>query len=611
VDGWFQMIAAVPEADSALAAGMSFPAALVATPQRARAFTVAVSAVAIAAATLGTAALASGPPHTDTTTLAAVTLLGGLSFVGSGLVAWRRRPEVWTGAVMVGGGFAIFIGWLSNYGGAVPFTIGLVVGRLPAAVICYLILTFPEGRLHSWFERLVVAGAYFTAVVVQVVMLMFMPPNYIRTCPCPTNLVFVGDDTGLHSTLMSLQRFLAMLVGGAAAWIVIRRWQGASRPLRRAFAPIILTGGVAIALSLVTLAAAQSNTAAWSGFSAAATFAAALIPIAYLFGLFRARLGRVAVSDLVVELGRTPAPGKLRDALARALRDPSLELAYWVPDSQTYVGIDGQRVEPVTTPERTVTVLERHGERIAALMHDPALAEDPALLNSVSTAAGLALENERLLADLRAQLEKLRESRARIVEAGDTERRRLERNLHDGAQQRLVSLALALSLAESKVEHEPSTAVELLQEARSELTEALAELRELARGIHPVLLTERGLGYAVSALAERAPLPVGLELEIKQPLAPPIEAAAYYVVAEALTNVAKYAQATTATVTVDRKDGLLRVQIADDGVGGAKASAGSGLRGLDDRVQAVGGTLRVNSQAGKGTQIIAELPTDR
>jgi signal transduction histidine kinase len=512
---------------------------------------------------------------------------------------------------MIGCGFALFAGSLANYGSAVPFTVGLVLTPLPAAVILHLVLTFPEGRLHSWFERQVVAGAYFTAVPVQVVMLMFMGPENLAGCPCPTNLVFIRDETGLHQTLMSAQRFLAMVVGGAAVWIVIRRWQWASRPLKRAFAPIILTGGVAIALVLVNLVAAQTSTTAWYGFSSAASIAGALIPIAYLVGLFRARLGRVAVSDLIVELGRMPAPGKLRDALARALHDPSLELAYWVPDSQTYVGIDGQRVEPVTAPERTVTVLERHGERIAALMHDPALAEDPALLNSVSTAAGLALENERLLADLRAQLEELRESRARIVQAGDTERRRLERNLHDGAQQRLVSLALALALAESKVEQEPPTAVELLQAARSELTTALAELRELARGIHPALLTERGLGYAVSALAERAPFHVGLELELEQRPAPPIEAAAYYVVAEALTNVAKYAHATTATVTVDRKDGLLRVQIADDGVGGAEASAGSGLRGLDDRVQAVGGTLRVNSPAGQGTLIIAELPADR
>ncbi|MGN6170733.1 MAG: sensor histidine kinase, partial [Solirubrobacteraceae bacterium] len=224
------------------------------------------------------------------------------------------------------------------------------------------------------------------------------------------------------------------------------------------------------------------------------------------------------------------------------------------------------------------------------------------------TAAGLALENERLLADLRAQLEQLRESRARIVEAGDTERSRLERNLHDGAQQRLVSLALALGLAESKVEPDPQGAVQLLGAARAELTEALAELRELARGIHPAVLTERGLDYALTTLAERAPLEVALEVNLDARPPPAIEAAAYYVAAEALANVAKYAQATTATVIVEMHDERLRVEVADDGVGGADPSAGSGLRGLDDRVQAFGGSLQVISPPGEGTRVLAELP---
>ena len=351
-----------------------------------------------------------------------------------------------------------------------------------------------------------VAGAYFVTIPLQVVMLMFMGFEHVTGCPCPSNLLFVRDDMALHSAIMTTQRLLGIALAVAAGGIVVRRWQHASAPLRRALAPILLTGGVTILLLLGTLLAAQVSTRAWATVSAAERVATALVPLAYLLGLFRARLGRVAVSDLITELGQMPEPGRLRDALARALRDPSLELAYWVPESGAYVGIDGRPVEPVAAEGRTVTVLERHGQRIAALVHDPALAEDPALLNAVSTAAGLALENERLLAELRAQLDQLRQSRARIVEAGDTERRRLERNLHDGAQQRLVSLALALGLAESKVEQEPSAAVALLQSAREELTQALSELRELARGIHPAVLTERGLPYALTALAERAPV---------------------------------------------------------------------------------------------------------
>jgi signal transduction histidine kinase len=439
-------------------------------------------------------------------------------------------------------------------------------------------------------------------------MLMFMGFEHVDGCPCPDNLLFVRDDMALHSAIMTTQRFLGIVVAGAATWIVSRRWQNASGPLRRALAPILLTGGVTIVLLLGTLLAAQASTRVWAAVSSAERVAVALVPVAYLLGLFRARLGRVAVSDLILELGRLPKAGNLRDALARALRDPSLELAYWVPESEAYVGIDGHRVEPVAAPGRTVTVLERHGQRIAALVHDPALDEDPALLKAVSTAAGLALENERLLAELRAQLEQLRESRARIVEAGDTERRRLERNLHDGAQQRLVSLALALGLAESKVEKDPSAAVELLHGARDELTHALSELRELARGIHPAVLTERGLSYALTGLAERAPVEVVLDLHLDSRPPAAVEAAAFYVVAEALANVAKYADATTARVSARMDHERLRVEVTDDGVGGADPAAGSGLRGLDDRVQAFGGSLQVISHQGHGTRILAELP---
>jgi signal transduction histidine kinase len=587
---------------------VSFAAAPVATPQRARAFTAGVAAAGIAAVVAGTVALAHGAARDQTTTLAAVTLVAALSFVGSGLVAWRRRPEVWTGALMVAAGFCLFAGSLANFDSAVPFTIGLVASPVAAAVIAHLILSFPDGRLHSTLERVVVAGGYVVTIPMQVVMLMFMGFEHITGCPCPQNLLFVQDNMTLHSAIMSTQRIAGIVLTAVAGAIVVRRWRHASGPLRRALAPILVTGGVTILLLLGTLLAAQVSTRAWATVSAAERVAVALVPLAYLLGLFRARLGRLALSDLVMELDQAPEPGKLRDSLARALRDPSLELAYWVPESDGYVGIDGRPVDPVASGGRAVTVLERRGRRIAALVHDSALAEDPALLNAVSAAAGLALENERLLADLRAQLQQLRESRARIVEAGDTERRRLERNLHDGAQQRLVSLALALGLAESKVEQDPGAAVTLLREAREELAQGLSELRELARGIHPAVLTERGLTYALTTLAERAPVEVALDVQLDRRPPPAAEAAAYYVVAEALANVAKYAQATTATVSVTTDGERLRVEVADDGVGGADASAGSGLRGLDDRVQAFGGSLRVVSPPGEGTRILAALP---
>jgi signal transduction histidine kinase len=274
----------------------------------------------------------------------------------------------------------------------------------------------------------------------------------------------------------------------------------------------------------------------------AATAAFAFVPLGFLVGLLRGRLARAAVGDLVIELGHPMAPGELRDALARALRDPSVELAYRTSETGGYVDLEGRRVElPDARAGRAVTFVERDGRPVAVVIHDASL-EDPSLVEAACAAAGLALENERLQADLRARLEELRASRARIVQAGDTERRRLERNLHDGAQQRLVSVSLALSLAGSRLRTDPEAAEAMVAGAREELGNALAELRELGRGIHPAVLTDHGLRIALEAVAARAALPVQLAVPTGR-LAEPVEAAAYYVVCEALANTTKYAQA--------------------------------------------------------------------
>src|ERR671937_217660 len=286
-------------------------------------------------------------------------------------------------------------------------------------------------------------------------------------------------------------------------------------------------------------------------------------------------------------------------ALARALHDPSLSLAYWLPERSRYVDVDGRPVElPRGGDLRVATIIEREGRPVAALVHDATLHDEPDLVEAVGAAAGLALENERLQADLRARLEDLRASRARIVDAADAERRRLERNLHDGTQQRLVSVSMALGLAESKLGSEPEAARPIIEEARQALGAALHELREFSQGIHPAILTERGLGPALQELVLLAPISIDLALPPNERLPEPIEAAAYYIVAEALANVAKYASADAVSVTVERHDGLARVEIADDGVGGADPAEGSGLRGLSDRVEALGGTLVIESASG-------------
>jgi signal transduction histidine kinase len=259
-----------------------------------------------------------------------------------------------------------------------------------------------------------------------------------------------------------------------------------------------------------------------------------------------------------------------------------------------------------------VTSLERDGEPLAAILHDPALSEDPGLVPAVAAAVRLAVDNERLTAEVRSQLDEVRASRSRIVEASDAERRRVERNLHDGAQQRLVALSFALRRAHTQLPADAGPELtSTLEAATEQLKAALAELRELARGIHPAILTEAGLGPALRSLAKESPVPVTVRLDLPDDLPPPVAAAAYFVAAEALANVAKYADASTVGLVAETDDDRLRVEIADDGRGGADPAAGSGLRGLADRAAALGGRLDVRSPVGGGTVIVARLPLGR
>jgi signal transduction histidine kinase len=306
----------------------------------------------------------------------------------------------------------------------------------------------------------------------------------------------------------------------------------------------------------------------------------------------------------VARLGQAPEPGELRAALAHALGDPSLTLTYWLPDSERFVDAEGR---PVTLPDGGWTEVELHGRRIAAIVHDPTLADEPELVRAAGAAAALALENQRLSAELRARIEELRASRARLVVAGDAERRRLERDLHDGAQSRLVALAVKLRLARLKAQAQPEVS-ELLDESTAELQASLDELRELARGIHPAVLTDRGLAAALEALASRTPVPVEIAGAPPENLPDAAATAVYFVVSEALTNVAKYAHAERATVAVTLASDSVVVEISDDGIGGADVAGGSGLRGLADRVAALGGRLELRSPVGAGTEVRAEIP---
>ena len=392
---------------------------------------------------------------------------------------------------------------------------------------------------------------------------------------------------------------------------VLLRWRRASPAERRDLAPLWVAAGIYLVAGLLGAFASPNPTAqpfAYLIWELQSVLQIGL-PLLFLWGLLSTRLACSAVGDLVMELDRPLLPGELRASLAKTLGDPSLQVLYLLEGQDRWVDVDGR---PVPLPGRgggrqakMVTVVEREDQPLAALIHDPAL--DQGLVRAAAAAAGMAIVNERLQAEVRAQLEEVRASRQRIVEASDAERRRVVRNLHDGAQQRLVTLALSLAMLRDRAGCDTSLAASLDQ-AAAELKQAIAELRELARGIHPAILTEEGLPAAVEALADRSSVPVRVRADFDERLPGPIKAIAYFVVSESLANVTKYARASMAQVELSRRNGHLRVEVVDDGVGGADANRGSGLRGLEDRVAAVRGSFRVQEAPGGRTCVLAESP---
>jgi signal transduction histidine kinase len=560
---------------------------------------------ALLALAAGTAALILASDVTDTPGLTAVlTLLVGLSWSAIGLVQRLRRPANRLGSLMLLFGFVWFAGRWIYVNPPLLYTIGLFVGAVFFAVLGHALLAFPGGRLEGRLPRLVVTAGYVDTLVVVGIGNLF----YEGAPGDPRNLALVDANASLADALKNVARGVGIALFLAVLVILARRWRRATPRWRHAFGLAFWAGFAAVLSSAISiLSRAPYRPLGWV--DAVSYVIVAAVPLALTVDLLRGTLGRGAVAELVVQLGDTRAPGQLRDALARALHDPTLSLAYWLPEHRRYVDVDGRPVElPGDDADTATTIVEREGSPVAALVHDATLRDEPELVEAVGAAAGLALENERLQADLRARLTELRASRARMVEATDAERRRLERNLHDGTQQRLVSISMALALAESKLQSEPDRARSILEEARAGLGIALQELRELSQGIHPAVLTERGLQRALRELVYLAPMPIELDVPGDERLPEPVEAAAYYVVAEALANVAKYASASAVSVTVQRQNGIAVVEVADDGSGGADPAVGSGLRGLADRVEALGGTLVLDSPPGLGTRLRAEIP---
>jgi signal transduction histidine kinase len=552
----------------------------------------------------------------DTTTTTFSGLVGGL-YLLTGTVAHLRRPGR-LGLRMVIVGIAWFAEDLQVSVHPVPHTAGLFLRSAASACLVHLLLAFPEGRLRARPERVLVGAVY----LISLVLVPLGVPFYRSLTP---NLLLVADHSrGQDALIDGVQVVFAVAVGV----VLTRRWIVATPPARRVLAPVY---GVGLVGSVASLLHPVLATPTAMDVNEVAHLATLALPVAFLAGALRVRLGRTAVADLLLALPRQP-PAELRDLLARALGDPTLRIAYPRPDDAGrgaasasasassgagaggavgFVDADGRPLVP--GPRDAVTPVRRGPRVVAALLHDPALRADHHVLHAVTAAAALELDNQRLAAEVRAQLAEVRASRVRIVAAADEQRRRLERDLHDGAQQQVVTTSLVLRLARDRLGPEPSDPElgALLRRAADGLDTALTELRELARGIHPAVLTEAGLLPALRALAARSAYPVRVVDVPALPALPDrVAATAYFVAAEAVTNAAKHAHAGEIHVHARVHGDRLLVTVADDGVGGADLDAGTGLLGLRDRVAALDGTLAVHSTPGTGTSVHADLPLE-
>ncbi|MEJ7765060.1 MAG: histidine kinase, partial [Acidimicrobiales bacterium] len=390
----------------------------------------------------------------------------GTLFVVTGVVASTRRPDNPSGRLLGLTGLAWLLSVaLTTVGNAVAFTAGLALFPLGLAPLAHLAVAFPGGRLRTPFERRLVVGVYGVAVAA-------LPIVGTSTCQdCGTEVVGLDIRRGAGRIWYSVLLLAVFTITVGVLAVLARRWQGASPAARRILLPVLpgacFFGAVYLVAILAELGVPTGLGDRWAVLALILIGAA---PLVYLGGLLRSRLARGDVSRVVVELGESSPPNGLRDALALALGDPSLQLAYWRPDGPGYVDPDSSPVAlPADGTARAVAVIERRGRRVGALVYDAALHDDPALVDSVAEAAGLAMENESLHAEVLARLEEVRTSRARIVLAGDQARRRVERDLHDGAQQRLVALAMAIGLARARLGPAADPAVDdLLRQASEE-----------------------------------------------------------------------------------------------------------------------------------------------
>ena len=533
----------------------------------------------------------------------AAELAAGYALLAVGVTAWMRPRQARLGVILVAASFAWFLlEWSNPAAGSVVFTTGLVLYAAAPPLVAHAMLAYPDGRVGWWLGRLGLALAYAGSVLVLGLLAAAVFDPASEDCAqCPRNLLLVAG--GSSSAYGSVNR-AGVYLGLTWSLLVILLAAGGlvrSTPARRRQAAPVVVAGCAY-LGFVAAEFARSlhrgflgtdglDRRLWLGEAAALC----VLSLAVVWAWVRARRTRSALARLVIELAESPPPGGLRDVLAGVLHDRSLLLAYPLAGGRL---ADARCRTVELTGE--ITPIVRGGQQVALLSHRPGLLAEPALAEEVAAAARLALENERLQAEARFQLEELRASRFRIVQSGDAERRRLVRDLHDGAQQRLVTLSLALRLARTRLGRDPDLALAgRIDQAEAELRAALADLRELAQGIFPVILAEEGLSAAVEALAEAVPIPLEITTLPDERLGSSVEATAYFVVSEAVRRCA----AGTLKVSAARRNSRLVVEVEGD-------SAPAEITDLEDRVGALDGSVAVVHGPDGRAILQAEIPCE-
>jgi signal transduction histidine kinase len=531
----------------------------------------------------------------------AAELIAGYALLAVGLIACARPSQRRLGVILVAAAMAWFLlEWNNpNVGSSFVFSVGLALYLAAVPLIAHAVMAYPHGRLRTWPDRVGVAFAYGGAVLVLgVISASVFDPAAAGCSQCPSNLLLVEGNDGAYTGINRVGVHLGV------AWTLVLIFLMVaglirSTPTRRRLAAPVTAAGCAY-LGLVAADFFHSSSRGSLGNDLldrrlwlAQAAALSLLALTVAWDWLRARRARSQVASLVLEMAESPGTGGLRDLLAATLHDSSLELGYPLGEDRV---VDA-RGQPIRLGGE-ITPLILGGQELARLSHRSGLLEDPSLADEVIKAARLALQNERLQAEVRAQLEDLRASRLRIVEASDTERRRLERDLHDGAQQRLVGLALSLRLARWQLGPDPAPALlERIEDADAEIHTALADLRKLAHGIFPAVLDEEGLAAAVEALAEEAAVPFEIGKVPEERLDPAIEAAAYFVIA----GLARRSGSTSLTVSAARPEKSLQVEVTTD-------NAPADIVELEDRVGALDGTLSVSREPGGRVRIRAEIP---